>query len=139
MITSEEIAIVVHRMIQESPVSLMITGGVDYERFDYDKEDVIVVPHDMTGEGSVRYGVIKVNIHVPDIVVDTDKHPTYAINFPRLIEIRKEVIRVLKNHYEKDKGYSWKIGHLNRPIKEVDHDEHFVSIDLEITLRSRKF
>ena len=62
MITTEEIAIRVYQMLQESEVKTMISGVVDYERNDYTKEDVIIIPHTITGEGSERYGQINVNI-----------------------------------------------------------------------------
>jgi hypothetical protein len=137
MITTEEIATAVYRMLQGSPVATMITGEVTYQRSDYSKEDVVIVPHAITGEGSVRYGVIKVRTHVPDIARTTDKNPTYTIHFKRLIEIRAKVIEVLGNHYEVGEGYNWNIGLLNPPIKEPNHDEHFVSLDLELTVRNK--
>jgi hypothetical protein len=136
MITAEEIATVVYSMLQESPVATMITGEITYQRSDYSKEDVVIVPRGITGEGSVRYGVIKVRTHVPDIARTTGKNPTYTIHFNRLIEIRAKVIEVLKSHYEVGKGYNWKIGLLNPPIKDPNHDEHFVTIDLELTVRN---
>lgn len=138
MITTEEIAVVVYQLLQNSPVANMITGSVDYERADYTKEDVIVIPHTITGEASVRFGQINVNIHVPDIAIKTGKNPVYKTNFKRLIAIRSEVIKILANHYEVDKGYNWNIGLLNPPIKEPDHNEHFVSLALELTVRNKK-
>jgi len=45
MITTEEIAVRVYQMLMESEVKTMITGSIDYERNDYSKEDVIIVPH----------------------------------------------------------------------------------------------
>lgn len=138
MISTEEIATRVYELLIQSNVAAMISGEIDYERTDYSKEDVIIVPHTITGEGSVRYGQINVNIHVPDLTDKRTKNPTYRKNFPRLIEIRKEVINVLQNHYEVGKGYNWNIGILNPPIKEPDHNEHFVSLSLEITVRNKK-
>jgi hypothetical protein len=46
-------------------------------------------------------------------------------------------IDVLKSHYESGEGWNWTIGMLNPPIKEPDHNEHFVSISLEITARDK--
>jgi hypothetical protein len=139
MITTEEIAVRVYQMLTESEVKTMITGSIDYERNDYDKEDVIIVPHVIDGEDSKRNGQINVNIHVPDkILKKANSQPVYRIDFQRLIEIREKVIAVLKNHYEKGKGYNWVIGLINPPIKEPDHNEHFVSIALEITVREKK-
>lgn len=139
MITTEEIAIRVYQLLQESDVANMITGEIDYERSDYSKEDVIIVPHTITGEDSVRFGQINVNIHVPDLTIKPGANPTYRKNLPRLIEIRAKVIEVLKNHYEIGKGYNWNIGLLNPPIKEPNHNEHFVSLALELTVRNKKF
>lgn len=138
MITTEEIAVRVYQLLQKSQVKKMITGTIDYERSDYSKEDVIIVPHSITGEDSIRFGQINVNIHVPDLVKKTEKNPVYKINFPRLIEIRAKVIEVLKNHYELGKGYNWTIGMLNPPIKEPEQNEHFVSLALELTVRNKK-
>lgn len=138
MITTEEIAVRVYEMLMGSDVRTMITGVIDYERNDYTKEDVIIVPHAIDGENSVRFGQINVNIHVPDIVSKHVEPPVYRTDFPRLIAIRKQVIAVLQNHYEKGSGYNWNIGLINPPIKEPDHNEHFVSIALEITVREPK-
>lgn len=139
MITTEEIAVRVYQLLQKSQVKKMITGTIDYERSDYSKEDVIIVPHSITGEDSIRFGQINVNIHVPDLVVKkAGKNPVYKINYPRLIKIRAEVIEVLKNHYEVGKGYNWTIGMLNPPIKEPEQNEHFVSLALELTVRNKK-
>lgn len=138
MITTEEIATRVYQMLQESEVSTMISGVIDYERNDYTKEDVIIVPHTIDGEGSVRFGQININIHVPDIAKPMGKGKSvHRINFPRLIEIRAKVIEVLQNHYEVGMGYNWNVGRLNPPIKEQNHDEHFVSLALELTVRNK--
>lgn len=138
MLTTEEIATRVYQMLQESEVSTMISGMIDYERNDYTKEDVIIVPHTIDGEGSVRFGQININIHVPDIPKPMGKgESVHRINFPRLIEIRAKVIEVLQNHYEVGKGYNWNVGRLNPPIKEQNHDEHFVSLALELTVRNK--
>lgn len=135
MITTEEISIRVYQLLQESEVKTMINGVIGYERNDYAKEDVVIVPHTIDGEGSVRFGEIKVNIHVPDIV--NKRKSVYTTKFQRLIDIRSKVIDVLKNHYEIGKGYNWNIGRLNPPIKEQNHNEHFVSLSLEITVREK--
>nr|UWI25154.1 MAG: hypothetical protein [Bacteriophage sp.] len=138
MITTEEIAVRVYQMLMESEVKTMITGSIDYERNDYSKEDVIIVPHAIDGEESVRYGQINVNIHVPDIASKRKNTTVYRIDYQRLIAIRKQVIAVLQNHYEVGSGYNWNIGLINPPIKEPEHNEHFVSIALEITVREKK-
>jgi hypothetical protein len=138
MITTEEIAIKVFRMLENSEAASMITGTVSYCRSDYTKEDIVIVPHTIEGEKSLRFGVVKVNIHVPDIVRGTVRNPTYTTDFNRIINIRAKVIEVLKNHYEVGEGWNWTIGMLNPPIKEPDHNEHFVSLDLEITVRNKK-
>ena len=138
MLTTEEIATRVYQMLQESEVSTLISGVIDYERNDYTKEDVIIVPHTIDGEGSVRFGQININIHVPDVAKPMGKGKSvHRINFPRLIEIRAKVIEVLQNHYEVGKGYNWNVGRLNPPIKEQNHDEHFVSLALELTVRNK--
>lgn len=117
----------------------MISGCVDYERNDYTQEDVIIVPHTIDGEGSVRFGQINVNIHVPDLTIKAGNGKSVKrTNTKRLIEIRAKAIEILQNHYEKGMGYNWNIGRLNPPIKEPDHDEHFVSLALELTVRDKK-
>ena len=135
MITTEEIATVAYNLLQESEVKSMISGEIDYERNDYTKEDVIIVPHTIQGERSVRFGQVNVNIHVPDLVKKSGKQPVYRINFPRLTAIKKAVIEVLKSYYQKDAGWDWTVGDLNPPIKEPGKNEHFVSLALEITVR----
>lgn len=135
MITTEEIAVRVYQLLQESEVKTMINGVIGYERNDYAKEGVVIVPHTIDGEGSVRFGEIKVNIHVPDIA--NKSKSVYSTNFQRLIDIRAKVIEVLLNHCEVGKGYNWTIGKLNPPIKEQNHNEHFVSLGLEITVRQK--
>ncbi len=138
MITTEEIAVRVYQMLQESEVKTMISGLIDYERNDYTKEDVIIVPHTITGEDSVRYGQINVNIHVPDIAKRmSNGKAVFRTNHTRLIAIRAKAIEVLQNHYEHGQGYNWNVGLINPPIKEPDHDEHFVSFALEITVRDK--
>lgn len=135
MITTEEIAVRVYQLLQESEVKTMINGVIGYERNDYAKEGVVIVPHTIDGEGSVRFGEIKVNIHVPDIA--NKSKSVYSTNFQRLIDIRAKVIEILQNHCEVGKGYNWTIGKLNPPIKEQNHNEHFVSLGLEITVRQK--
>ena len=135
MITTEEISVRVYQLLQESEVKTMINGVIGYERNDYAKEGVVIVPHTIDGEGSVRFGEIKVNIHVPDIA--NKSKSVYSTNFQRLIDIRAKVIKVLQNHCEVGKGYNWTIGKLNPPIKEQNHNEHFVSLGLEITVRQK--
>lgn len=135
MITTEEIAVRVYQLLQGSEVKTMINGVIGYERNDYAKEGVVIVPHTIDGEGSVRFGEIKVNIHVPDIA--NKSKSVYSTNFQRLIDIRAKVIEVLQNHCEVGKGYNWTIGKLNPPIKEQNHNEHFVSLGLEITVRQK--
>lgn len=138
MITTEEIAIRVYQLLRESSVSSLINGSIDYERNDYSKEDVIIIPHAIDGEGSVRYGRINVNIHIPDLAIRNEalSDTVYRINFQRLIEVRSAVIEVLQNHWEVGMGYNWNVGLINPPIKEPNHNEHFVSIALEITVRN---
>ena len=89
MITTEEIAVNVYQMLQQSEVKTMISGVIDYERNDYTKEDVIIIPHRIDGEGSVRFGQINVNIHVPDVTIPQGK----GKKMPRLDKV------VLLNRY----------------------------------------
>ena len=98
MITTEEIATRVYQMLNDSEVKTMISGVIDYERNDYTKEDVIIVPHTIDGEASVRFGQINVNIHVPDIPVaqGTDRS-VFRIDFQRLIAIRASSTHLLRS------------------------------------------
>ncbi len=139
MITTEEIAVVARNMLVESEViGQLSVGEIDYERTDYDVDGIIVIPHAIDGEGSVRNGQVRVNIHVPDLLKNKSKgNPVYRTNFPRLIEVKKAVIGVLKNHFESGEGWNWSVGLVNPPMKEVGHNEHFVSIALDITVRDR--
>lgn len=139
MITTEDIAIRVYQKLKDSTVSSFITGTVGYARIDYSKEDIIIIPHEVDGEGSRRFGAIKVNIHVPDLNISTVTNPTYIANRKRLLSIRKEVVNVLKRHYESEQGYNWEIEGISPTIKEQGHNEHFTSIHLSITIRKRNF
>ena len=62
MITTEEIAVRVRQLLLESDLKNELTGQIDYERNDYSKEDIIIIPHTVDGEESVRFGQINVNI-----------------------------------------------------------------------------
>lgn len=138
MKTTEEIAVRVYQRLCASEVPDMITGVVGYQREDYSKEDVIIVPHTIDGEGSVRFGQINVNIHVPDVVATAEDGTTvFRTDFQRLIDVRAKVIEVLHNHFEVGEGYNWYIGRLNPPIQEQGHNEHFVSLALELTVREK--
>ena len=138
MITTEEIAVRVRQLLVESDLKNELTGQIDYERNDYSKEDIIIIPHTVDGEESVRFGQINVNIHVPDIVLEQkNAKAVYRINYPRLIELRAMAIDVLRNHYEHGQGYNWTIGRLNPAIKEPEHDEHYFSLALELTIREK--
>lgn len=138
MITTEEIAIRVYQTLRASKVKAMISGAIAYQRKDYAKEDVIIVPKSINGEGSLRFGQINVNIHVPDVPETlADGSTVYNANFPRLMEIRKAAIDALQNHYELGYGYNWNVGLINPPMAEQGHNEHFVSFALELTVRER--
>ncbi len=141
MITTEEIAQRAYQLLTTAVAAqtLTISGSVDYERIDYSKEDVIIVPHTADGEASLRFGQVNVNIHVPDLTL-TDPvtgEPVFRIDYKRLTEIRAQVITVLKDYVEPGSGWNWYIGRLNPAIKEQGHDEHFMSLALEIVIRER--
>jgi hypothetical protein len=139
MVTSEEIGARAYELLSTSNVATAITGMVDWERNDYSKEDVVIVPHTMSGEGSTQLGQVNINIHVPDAKTKPKTgEPIYHTNWERLVELRAMCIEVLKSHYESGYGWNWTIGQLNPPIKEPDHNEHFVSIALEITARNKQ-
>ena len=138
MVSTEEIGAKAYAMLEGSSVKDAITGEIAWQRTDYSNEDVIIVPHAITGEGSIQFGQVKINIHVPDRCIDlTVGEPIYETNFPRLVELRKMCIEVLKSHYESGEGWNWTIGQMDPPIKEEGHNEHFVSLALEITARNR--
>jgi hypothetical protein len=139
MITTEEIAVEVRKKLLEGNISTMLSGGeIDYERTDYSKPGIIIIPHTIDGEGSVRNGQINVNIHVPDLLVSKSTvNPIYRTYFEKLIALKKAVIEVLKSHYQSDAGWNWNIGLVNPPMKEPKHNEHFVSLALELTVRDR--
>lgn len=137
MLTTQEIAKRVYQKLKQSDLPGFISGEVAYERVDYSKEDVVVIPHDATGLNSRRFGAIKVNIHVPDINISTTANPTYIKYNDRLLEILNKVTPILKKHYEKGKGYNWTIESISPAMKEQGHNEHFISIHLSITIREK--
>ena len=135
MISTDEIAVRVRRILIDSGIT--ISGTIGYDRIDYSKEDIIVVPHTMIGGSSVRRGQININIHVPDINTATASNPSYIPHRKRLIELRSQVSDVLREHYEVDEGYSWEISSTDPAIKEQNHNEHFMCVKLEVTIRNR--
>lgn len=140
MITTEEIAIRVRQMLLDGmEITPEITDNPDYERTDYTKDGIVLVPRSITGEGSVRYGSINVNIHVRDIPQNVGRGKViYHTHFARLIELRKKAMEILQNHYEHGCGYNWSVGLINPPEKEPNHNEHFVSFSLDIVVREKK-
>jgi len=134
LITTDEIAIRMYQILQESEVKNFITGEIDWVRNDYTKEDVVIVPHYTQGElQSRRLGVIKVNIHVPDLseLVGNDKR--YIVNLKRLIEIRQKVVNATKD-VNLGEGWCWNIETFNPAIKEPNFNEHFFSLDYEVII-----
>ena len=140
MITTEEIAIKVRQMLIDGMgVSTDYAETPDYQRKDYSKEGIIIVPRSIVGEGSVRNGSINVNIHVPDIPQGVGSGKAiFHTHFARLIELRKKAMEILQNHYEHGCGYNWEVGLINPPVQEPNHNEHFVSFSLEIVVREKK-
>jgi hypothetical protein len=132
MKTSLDIVPYVFRMLDASAVPGMITGSIDYYRTEYTKEDIIIIPRTMTGEGFPQFGQINVNIHVPDIRNDNEQ---FFPDLERLQLIQTEVLKVLKRHYESNEGWNWNIGQIDPPYQEKDLKEHFISIKLELTVR----
>ena len=135
MITSQDIAARVYSLLFASSVRNYLTGTIDYNRNDYTREDIVILPRTITGEGSVRYGQINVNIHVPDLNVAGKFKP----NLARFAILTPLVIEALKGHYETDKGYNWTIGFLDPPFKDTSlttTNEHFACVKLKITVRN---
>lgn len=141
MITTEEIAQRAYQLLTAAVAAqtLTISGVVDYERTDYSKEDVIIVPHTSDGEASLRFGQVNVNIHVPDLRLNDSETGETIVrkDYKRLTEIRSQVIAVLKDYVEPGSGWNWYIGRLNPAIKEQGHDEHFMSLALELVIREK--
>ena len=50
MVSTEEIGARAYEMLSASNVAKSITGVVDWQRTDYTKEDIIIVPHAISGE-----------------------------------------------------------------------------------------
>ena len=142
MITTEEIAQRAYQLLTAAVTAhtLTISGVVDYERTDYSKEDVIIVPSTSDGEASLRSGQINVNIHVPDLTLSDPVTGgiIFRTDLTRLTQIRSQVIAILQNHVEPGSGWNWYIGKLNPAIKEQGHNEHYMSIVLEIVIRTKQ-
>lgn len=137
MISTEDIAEDVYRILMGSTVAGMISGEIGYHRYDYTNEDIIIVPHTMIGSSSVRHGQININIHVPDEKMIIKEKETYVPKFQRLKTLKKEVATILKKHYDGNKGYSWTVEAMDPAIKEQNHDEHFMCVKLELVVRSK--
>ncbi len=139
MISTDDIATRVYHILMNSSVSGMISGTIAYFRTDYSKEDIIIVAHTMHGSSSVRHGQINVNIHVPDISKKVGNTATFEPYKKRLNEIRKEVATTLRKYYNAEDGYSWTVSSMDPAIKEPNHNEHFMSVKLEITIRTKVY
>ncbi len=137
MISTEDIAEDVYRILNDSAIVGMISGEIGYHRYDYTTEDIIIVPHTMVGSSSVRHGQININIHVPDEKMIINNKETYVPKFQRLKVLKKEVATILKKHYDGNTGYSWTVEAMDPAIKEQNHDEHFMCVKLELVVRSK--
>lgn len=132
MITSEDIAILVRSTLTTACTDLTVS----WQRHGYEKtNEVVIVPHMSTGEGSIRTCIVKVNIHVPDIY-DT-ANGCYETDFPTIKSIRDRVVNALKHHVEGTIGTNWRIESLDPPIKEPQYNEHFASVNIEAFVRER--
>ncbi len=130
MTTSEEIAIQVRSVLMNACPDLLVS----WQRHGYEKtNEVVIVPHTCTGEGSIRIAVVKVNIHVPDIY-DTE-NKCYEVDYATLIALKKSVSDALKRHVLPGTGINWVITSLDPPIKEPQYNEHFVSVNIESYIR----
>lgn len=140
MITTEEIAVRVRQMLIDGmKITPEISDNPDYQRTDYTKDGIILVPRSITGEGSVRNGAINVNIHVPDKPQGVGNGKViFHTHFARLIGLRKQAMEILQNHYEHGCGYNWIIGLINPPMQEPSHNEHYVSFTLDVVVREKK-
>lgn len=136
MISTDDIAVKVYHILNNSHIPGLISGSIDYYRIDYTKEDIIIVPHTMIGSSSVRHGQININIHVPDFKMIVNKQETFIPNIQKLKTVRKEVANLLKKYYDSS-GYSWTIEAMDPAIKEQNHNEHFMCVKLEIVVRSK--
>jgi hypothetical protein len=138
MISTEDIAEDVYRILKSSTVSGNISGSISYFRYDYTKEDIIIVPHTMIGSSSLRHGQININIHVPDQKMIINNKETYVPNQTKLKALKKEVATILKKHYDGNKGYSWTVEAMDPAIKEQNHNEHFMCVKLELVVRKKE-
>lgn len=132
MITSEDIAIKIRAKLLDEFNEVKVS----WQRSDYeDSKEIVVVPHTATGEGSIRIVVVKVNVHVPDIYDSENK--CYEADFSELNNLKKRVVKALKNHTDGSISTNWKITSLDPPIKEQEYNEHFVSVSIEAYIRER--
>lgn len=133
MILSEEIACKVREVL----LAAQMTGvSVEWERKGYDKtKEIVIVPHYADGEGSLRDAVVVVNIHVPDKFDKTNNR--YETDFGALIDLKKSVVSTLKNYVWKGTGINWEVSSLNPPLKEPEHNEHFVSVRVTAHIREK--
>ena len=102
MKTISECKDIIYGIIQDSPLSKEISGGVYLDRPENsDKEDIVVGMIDL-GSGSVQEGVINVNIHVPYTTLKIDGRTQKQPNKPRLRILSRMAADLLKEIYIED-------------------------------------
>lgn len=133
MITSEDIAIEIRKLLLANPIDGLT---VSWQRTGYEQsKEVVIVPSTATGEGSIREAVVILNIHCPDIFNTTTNG--YESDFASLMAYRTAIANTVKHHTLKGTGINWRVSLMNPITKEPQYNEHYCSIYVTAYIRER--
>lgn len=130
MITTAEIVDMIYEYLSGSVLKEAITGGIYPLKKPDDsmKEDVVIGAIDLSNE-SVQRSTINVNIYVPEIPVRINNKNQKQPNRPRMRELQRIAIPLLKEVYLGGNCSAWFTNCAE--IKEPDLDVWKVNIRLE--------
>lgn len=103
MKTVSECKDMIYQKIAASPLKTAISGEICKDRRpqNSDKENIVIGMIDLS-DGSVQQGTINVNIYVPDKDVTINGRVQKQPNGPRLRELSRMALNVLKEIYFED-------------------------------------
>lgn len=130
MKTTEEIKDLIYAYLAPSDLKKAISGDiyVDEKPAGSDKEDVVIGSIDL-GDGSVQFGTINVNIHVPGQKVKIGQKVQIQPNRSRLRALTRIALDLLKTKIFEDCSV-WVAN--QTVIKEPSLDEWYANLRLEI-------
>lgn len=130
MMTTLEAVNIVWRILNDSALKNALSGSIYKLKrpLNSAKEDVVVNSLPINSE-QLQYGVINVNLHVPNLVITANGAQDYTQpDFVRLKELSATAIPLLTDVW--DDGWHFDVQQ-HTVIEEAEVNEHFVNIRLE--------